>query len=730
MHVSSRLRTERPPLAVLVEPHPTQGFWLLSVNARGLETVVTGLSGTVQRVGAEEPLLSFQVDDLARNVGVARMQMEALEPGEYQVVVAATGAGGEELAEAQTSVIVPDAAAWQEAKAGVTDQVLPPWTPLEVAGNSVACWGRRYDFGGAGILDGLISAQAELLGGPCELLADGSPVAWDAPIVVEAADNHVTMTRAGTGAGLTLQLRTTTEFDGMVRFDLTVTPVDGAAGPGELALRVSLISDHASLMNHPGNWFEDETCAGAVPAEGWEAPNTVWLWTGDEKRGLCWFAEDQAAWGLGPDLPGVSLVPEGDRTIMQVWLANQTGRLAQERSFTWGMMATPVKPMPDDWRQWRFGSPIHGANVAVQWSVKSLSRWHSFPVPIEPEKYHQQREAAHAAGQRIVPYTNFNMQSDTGEAWEYFGAEWDAHAGRGTAADVLAMGIVNIRSCPATESWEDFISWKYQQFLEEYDWDGFYLDNSIPGRCQNSAHPEEHHDRTHIFACRELMKRFYAITKLNDPSNVMVCHMSTRLCIPVLSFCDAYVDGEQYHWALEKFDGNYMGLTSLARVRAEFIGRNWGLIPLFLPELSGPLQRTPTSTRELLALLLPHETRFWIGACHRETLTAALDALDEFGMAEAEFLPYWSNGEVVRPEGDEVIVSAWQHPENGVLVVVSNFADEERAVTVTLDLDALGLPDAVAGSLMMDQGTVDVTGSKLTVTVPARDFRLVRLEAE
>ena len=290
----------------------------------------------------------------------------------------------------------------------------------------------------AGILSGLTSAGAQLLAGPCELLADGGPVTWTAVTRVEAADDHVIMGRTGRAPGLSLELTTRIEFDGMCRFDLKVTPVADAQRPTELTLQIPLAAGRATLMHHPGRWFDDQTCAGAVPDDGWQAPNTLWLWVGDEDRGLCWFAEDQAAWSLDPDRPGISLTPEGGRTVMRVSLANVAGRLNAPRSFTWGLMATPVKPMPDDWRTWRFGSPIYpSTNVAVQWSVKSLSRWHSFPVPIEPEKYRELARTAHAAGKRIVPYTNFNMQSDTGPEWTYWGEDWNACAGEGKAADVL-----------------------------------------------------------------------------------------------------------------------------------------------------------------------------------------------------------------------------------------------------------------------------------------------------
>ena len=49
-------------------------------------------------------------------------------------------------------------------------------------------------------------------------------------------------------------------------------------------------------------------------------------------------------------------------------------------------------------------------------------------------------------------------------------------------------------------------------------------------------------------------------------------------------------------------------------------------------------------------------------------------------------------------------------------------------MTVALDPDALGLPATPTASVMMDEGEARVDGQTLTVTVPARDFRLVRLE--
>ncbi|MBM4082505.1 MAG: hypothetical protein FJ278_22560, partial [Planctomycetes bacterium] len=419
----------------------------------------------------------------------------------------------------------------------------------------------------------------------------------------------------------------------MIRFDMQL----GGPTQAELDaayLELPLAAKHATLMHHPppGPWFEDATCAGALPKNGWRAPNTWYLWLGDEERGLCWFAEDQAAWGLDPKKPGIEAVPDGNAVRLRVWLVNSPTKLAALRPFTWGLMATPVRPLPKGWQRWRFGSPNAAVNIAVLWSTLRTSTWHSFPVPPDPSWYHAEVRRAHEQGKKFVPYTNFNMQSNVGDEWGYWGEEWNAYAGEGKAADVLAMNVVNVRCCAMNATWCDFITWKYKRYIEEYDSDGFYLDNSIPAQCRNRLHPPEHHQRRHIFAARELMRRFYTVTKQNAPNNLMVCHMSATLCIPVLSFCDAIVDGEQYGWALdEKFDGHYMPLTPLDRVRAQLMATQWGQVPLFLPCNRGPNPWSPALMRELLALMLPHGMRFWFGG-HPQTMGQALDVVDSFGL--------------------------------------------------------------------------------------------------
>jgi len=271
--------------------------------------------------------------------------------------------------------------------------------------------------------------------------------------------------------------------------------------------------------------------------------------------------------------------------------------------------------------------------------------------------------------------------------------------------------------------------WKYKQFLHEYDSDGFYLDNSSPGKCNNPLHPKGHHERRHIFAARNLMKRFYTVTKQNDPANVMVCHMSTKLCIPVLSFCDAIVDGEQYGWALdENFDGHYIPLTPIGRVRAELMLHQWGLLPFFLPCNRGPNPWSPELMRELLALMLPHGMRFWIGG-ERVTMAKVLDVVDAFDLPRARFVPYWSVPRWrARAEQEGLLVSAYVR-DGRVMVLVSNLRDQPRQASVDLSAADLGLERLPGRSTdPLDGLPVTLRGGSLQLALAARNLRVILLE--
>ena len=732
VRLSSSVRRARPPLLVKVSTYPSTQRWSIRVNARGARAPVTAVSGAVRRQADGQAVLPVDVPNLRRSCGTVDCDASGLPPGRYVVALSAFRGDGANVGEAEVEVIKPDKPAWLGAGTGISDAVLPPWSAMTVqtaAGGEVqlGCWGRTHHFRGSPFPAQITSAGEDLLAGPVRIVVNGEDPTMGRVRVDRSAPHEVRLIGTATAGPCEITATVTAEYDGMMRFDVQLTPKrDGAVESAWL--EIPLARPRATLIHHPGRWFEDPTCASALPKDGWRAPHTWYLWLGDEARGLCWFAEDQSIWGLDPNRPGIEAIPDRDVVRLRVWLAS-AGPIREPVQRTWGLMATPVKPRPQGWQRWRFGNPRGPVNIGVRWSTTRSSKWHSFPVPPDPKAYRGDIAQVHAAGMKFVPYTNFNMQSDTGPEWDYWGQDWHGHAGLGTAADVLAMNVVNVRCCAMTPSWCDSIVWKYKQFLDEYDSDGFYLDNSSPGKCNNPLHPKSHHERRHIFAARSLMKRFYTVTKQHDPANVMVCHMSTRLCIPVLSFCDAIVDGEQYGWALdENFDGHYIPLTPIDRVRAELMLHQWGLVPFFLPCNRGPNPWSPELMRELLALMLPHGMRFWIGG-ERITMAKVLDVVDAFDLPRARFVPYWSVPRWrARAEQEGLLVSAYVR-DGRVMVLVSNLRDQLRQASVGLPAADLGLERLPGRSTdPLDGLPVTLREGSLQLALAARNLRIILVE--
>ena len=103
---------------------------------------------------------------------------------------------------------------------------------------------------------------------------------------------------------------------------------------------------------------------------------------------------------------------------------------------------------------------------------------------------------------------------------------------------------------------------------------------------------------------------------------------------------------------------------------------------------------------------------------------------DEFGRKQAEWLPYWRNGEYVTIEPEGTHASLYRHPQNGVLAVLSNLGRAEAVVTVQLNLALLGLDDDVSARDALTGDPVAVEKGALRVNLAVLGWRIVWLESK
>ncbi|MFW6059918.1 MAG: glycoside hydrolase domain-containing protein [Phycisphaeraceae bacterium] len=136
---------------------------------------------------------------------------------------------------------------WQATRMGVTDQVLPPFEPIEIDGDTVAVVLRRYEMTGLGFWSSIEAKgqdadedYKELLTGPIELVAnDQTPLEGNGRFVSKA-DDHVVYEGKAEHSAVTTRVRTTTEEDGCARIELTLAPGQDGEALESLSLRIPL----------------------------------------------------------------------------------------------------------------------------------------------------------------------------------------------------------------------------------------------------------------------------------------------------------------------------------------------------------------------------------------------------------------------------------------------------------------------------------------------------------
>jgi len=280
---------------------------------------------------------------------------------------------------------------WENSTIGITDKVLPPFTPMTVDGRTVGVVQRTYELDKLGLFKQVTSMGRNLLAAPMRLTADGKPVDVGQGSFAKQADDVVAYTATASAGDVALTLVNTIEYDGAAKFELTLAPQgDQPATLGKLVLDIPL-TDRQSPLWHVCRDFLRSNAAGYPP----EGQGLIWkntdfnhpsyyggkhayfgyfipyIYLGDEQRGLAWFADNDKNWGVdtsgvGPQL---TLHRDGDTLTLRVHLVQVSTTIDAPRTLTFGLMASPAKPMPDNLHEWLTGQRKLGWVGSEYWGV-------------------------------------------------------------------------------------------------------------------------------------------------------------------------------------------------------------------------------------------------------------------------------------------------------------------------------------------------------------------------
>ncbi len=677
--------------------------------------------------------------------------VDSVETGNYQLKAQLINQKGEVVeydAQPISCISPPD---WLGTDMGISEQVPPPFTPLVVKRDQqqiqVSCWGREQVFGSAPFLTAIKTGGVGLLSRPMQFVTEigGRAVDWQPrlPQLVVDSPSQVVVRQQAVGQQLDAQTNVTIEYDGFIRVDWSIAAkVDVTIDKLQIALPID-----ARYAKYLYCWPGKQS--GALDSSFVSDFKPI-IWLGDEERGLCWVAESDENWSLADESKAVEILKGPEEVVVWLNLIDKPTVIKQGEylDYSFGLQATPVKPMqPTCWdmrleRLWPYANEyawltkqINGQpylEFAKQQGGHALlvMRWwdvFSYTLPIGHEQeFPKLVDGCHRYGLKVIPYIAGYLLSERAPEFTYFKDDMLVKPQQGKSIARLP-GLdeqMAYRACK-NSIWQDFVVATIARCIDEYDIDGIYLDGTAyPFACANRLHGcgYEKPDGTvaptySVFATRRLMKRLYTVVKQRKPEGLVDVHMSGCFNIPALAFATSYWKGEAL------LPTKYVPeAVSLDRFRTEFIGTNIGVPAEFLYYRTG-------NYNACTGISLLHDVPTRAQRVPEWTLLSSIWRVrEEFGCKQAQFLPYWSNKDLVQVGPDGCYASLYRHPRNGVLAVIANLNREEARAQATLSLDKLGLPPVVSAHDALSLEPIEVADGVVTLQLPSQAWKLVWLK--
>ncbi|MFA6175539.1 MAG: glycoside hydrolase domain-containing protein [Phycisphaerae bacterium] len=671
-----------------------------------------------------------ELSDKARTCNHA-LDISKLEPGNYVVKVFLSD-GGAIIAQRNEEFVIPEKPEWWGNQLGVSDQVPPPWSPVEVKGTTVSVWGRDYQF-----LDGvfpsqIINQKAPMLSAPMslEIVTDHGVVKWEKSEleIVSKTDAKAKLRITNSSPLIKMVGDIEAEYDGFVRIDFALSSKSPVVIKS-MALHIPIREDSAIYMK--GVQFYPKSLGYAAclydGAKGEMAQANIWTLS---SKGWLWKNDFMHYIWVGGDTTGISVSfdsNKGFQTTKNVEVLNKKNTkevvisfidspyvVKEPLTYTLALHATPVKPLPKDPKRFHFGYSYEEPASADKGfyactTYAGLDRGPGWPGLTEKGK--TKVKEFWQKDIRVFPDGYYWLSSAELPEFKLFGKEWEMNPPyripnyglyKATATGVCRKG-----------SYADFMLWVFNKKIHE-GMKGLYNDGANLFACDAESHDCGYVNAdgkrvatVSLFETRELYKRVYTLFKSKVPDSFIFVHNVPTS--PLASFTDGTCEGES--WS----EGDYSNLLP-DLFRAGFatynqLGIPFDLYPFVSYGWRYPDGKPHVPPEELLPITLSYNIYPLAGAEGNDNnvglihLNPVWEIMDEW-RTTSEWIPYWKSRPWAVSSDDNVKVSLYRKEnEKKALLLITNLEKESVQGSVAVNL----------ARFRIDNGKV-----KLTKVTPAK----------
>jgi len=609
------------------------------------------------------------------------------------------------------------------------------WSPVLRDKNTIQVWNRKYSLAGSNVFDQLHSANKPLLISPAylECTVDKKIIsaAFSEPDFFEEAKGIINCRRKFFIPGAAAEIEYSFEYDGLVLCSIKIN-ANKTIILEKLRLIFPFQVSESELLHYVGAPLIHES--QSLPRNSYsmsikhlngvvfESRLRSLIWLGNNDRGLTWFTESDK-WWWPKDNPQTIIIKKNEiKTELQIsMIAEERTFLSGDQiTFTWGLMATPVKTMPKDWRGWRITA--HFDALQNEQRGNHLVYWNNFwrrslGAGLDPEPHRalnidkiKSLVAQDSAQKRkIMPYmTKIHVHDRDGSDYNP-DAEEMAKLGWTLTAAPEPYGNKTVYCASSATGWADYLVWCNNEWAKLFGKsDGVYLDEvmPVPNYRNESGGGYTDYDKSKrrptydFLGSRNMLKRFrYTAEQRNNCEPSMITHCSATMIMPYLSHFEMMLIGEHYvpsyfkqgheHLLPPPGDMNYYYsyVLPMDRLRTEAYWKQWGSVIVFLPEvihLGKEIAEGTAATRDMLSRILQADVIIWPNFCNLEEIYKVWQFRSDFGIdsEKVEFHPYWEQKKII---SDKInIVIGFYQQDDTLLVLVSNLNREEKEVKLKI----------------------------------------------
>ncbi|MDP7253065.1 MAG: DUF6067 family protein [Planctomycetota bacterium] len=704
------------------------------------------------RKGSTKLSLSTKGQNSGVTVSLNGLLATASLPFEFtqgtQSIVFRLESPGREPFTVEESIEIP-ALDWVGSAVGVTDNVLEPWTPLELDQGSVLCWGRRYRFDGP-FLSSVESQKKEMLrdGIRMTLKTEGRSAILKTSAGTETKLKRASrLERSGTaifeGTSLQAEWESWLEYDGLVVSTITLVPPKGGIEIQTLDLNIPLVPGlkyirGARKSPNRMDWNGRE----------WRSHFEPFIWLTDEDRGFLYFCESEANWIYARG-EQVTVVRGGEDAGIRLRLITRPTRLSKPVRYQFGFQATPVKPLMTGWREMNFGPglPIkHQTHQPWMNGYTDKNGLWTAPRPDVITKFDIER---HNKGVLTFFYATTSCTPNNHPTYHLFRKLWNSpypaqfgpYQNKESRFRPATSPYHLVPVCPGAPTFVDYELWLAKRFHEQTGAMAFYTDTDGIWPCENRSHGCGFEDvfgkkgvSYTILNKREFSKRIAALCrqfKRDGERGYWMTHCHSKLVPPVHCFADFFWPGEEYTHRLYGNRWYYTDTMDELDWRAQLNSNVAGLPHIFLPEFKrGTKDPTdinqPQPTESLLAMCAVNDINTSAAYCHLPTMIDWWSLRKKLNLNSGKFIAYWREDCPAKAINKKARASVYLWPKRAA-VALANISPQKQSVKCKLDLEKMGLAAKVKAVDMRSGKSLEIKDGVIETPIAARSFTYVSL---